>query len=496
MKKTKIILTAMCFLAVGATTSQAQQTRHEIRLGAGGGISSLEYELTKGNHTMGWGGNFGLGYTFFINPQWGIGTGVEMALYRARATFPKMSSTQNGLTDSDGAEFTLLSDFDGIQEEQRATFLNIPVMVQFQTKNRHKFYAALGVKFGIPLKGKYEGSGSYDISGYYPQYSGPEGQFIVGPRAGELIPEEGFSSYKYDGTSRDLDLSLSIMGSVETGVKWQLNDRWALYTGLYLDYGFNDIYNGKTDQQLVTYDVAARENGFVNIAENSIIGSTYTENGKAAEFTDKLSTLSAGITIKVSFGAGKMIAERAKKTAEISPEGQAIIAAADKAAQAADKATQAADAQRAAADKVAQVAEQIAAADKAAREAQAKQAASDIHPKDLSVYNEVIDNYTTGTYTPLNDAQKAIADKKIDLLKKDPNSKVMLIGHTCNLGSKDANYKLGLQRADAVKAYMIEKGVSADRITTVSKGDTAPKYANDTDEHRRLNRRVEIIAYH
>ncbi len=495
MKKGKIILSAICLLAVGTATVQAQQTRHEITFGGGGGISSLEYKLSEGSHTMGWGGNFGAGYTFFFHPQWGVGTGVEMAFYNAKAKLPQKSSQQSGFTDEFGDSFILLSDFNNYEEKQRATYLNIPLMVQFQTTAKHKFYAAAGVKFGIPLSGKYEGEGSYDISGYYPQYSGPNSQFIVGPR-GEEYPIEGFGSYQYQGTAQDLSLKLAIMASVEAGVKWQLSDRWALYTGLYFDYGFNDIYDGDRDKQLVSYNNDVRESGYVEMSQNSILGSSYSNDGVTqTTYADKLNLMAAGLKVKISFGAGKMIAERQKKEAELGPEAQAIVEAANKASQAADKAAQAAEAQKAAAEAAQKAAEaQIAAAKAAVEEAKQKQVESNIAPEKTKVYTGVIDNYATGTFTPLTAEQKAVADSKIELLKKE-DRKVMLVGHACNLGSTDANYSLGLQRAKAVKAYMVEKGIAEKRISVVSKGDTEPLYPNDTEANRKLNRRVDVIVY-
>ncbi|MGH8482187.1 MAG: OmpA family protein, partial [Nevskiaceae bacterium] len=56
------------------------------------------------------------------------------------------------------------------------------------------------------------------------------------------------------------------------------------------------------------------------------------------------------------------------------------------------------------------------------------------------------------------------------------------------------NRRLSVQRAETVKAYLAERGVSADRISVVGYGEAQPRDTNDTIEGRRLNRRVEIRA--
>jgi outer membrane protein OmpA-like peptidoglycan-associated protein len=67
-----------------------------------------------------------------------------------------------------------------------------------------------------------------------------------------------------------------------------------------------------------------------------------------------------------------------------------------------------------------------------------------------------------------------------------------LEGHTDSDGDADANRKLGLDRANAVKAYLISKGIAADKITTTSSGEDKPIADNNTDDGKSLNRRVDM----
>ncbi len=70
---------------------------------------------------------------------------------------------------------------------------------------------------------------------------------------------------------------------------------------------------------------------------------------------------------------------------------------------------------------------------------------------------------------------------------------VVIEGHTDSTGSQNTNQMLSENRANAVKAALVAKGIAADRIVTVGKGAEAPVASNDTSAGRQQNRRVEII---
>lgn len=91
--------------------------------------------------------------------------------------------------------------------------------------------------------------------------------------------------------------------------------------------------------------------------------------------------------------------------------------------------------------------------------------------------------------TPLG---KEVLDSAAGTLKKYPNVKVVLEGHTCSCGTERYNYALGMRRAQAVKDHIVQKGISPSRLSTVSYGELRPAVVERTKADHARNRRVEF----
>ena len=80
----------------------------------------------------------------------------------------------------------------------------------------------------------------------------------------------------------------------------------------------------------------------------------------------------------------------------------------------------------------------------------------------------------------------------VKILNDYPEANVAIDGHTDNVGVSAANLELSQKRADAVKAYLINKGISAMRLTSTGYGDTQPIADNKTKDGKAKNRRVDF----
>ena len=87
-----------------------------------------------------------------------------------------------------------------------------------------------------------------------------------------------------------------------------------------------------------------------------------------------------------------------------------------------------------------------------------------------------------------------VLDEAVAAMKQDATLRLQIEGHTCNIGTAEYNLALGDRRANAVRDYLVSRGVAADRLTTVSYGEERPKYDNAREETRRLNRRAALVV--
>ena len=101
-------------------------------------------------------------------------------------------------------------------------------------------------------------------------------------------------------------------------------------------------------------------------------------------------------------------------------------------------------------------------------------------------------NFDTGKATIRPDSAKLL-DDAAGALNVAKDLRVEVGGHTDNVGSADANLKLSQQRAQAVMAALVERGIDAGRMTAKGYGQTVPIADNRTEDGRAKNRRVELV---
>ncbi len=87
---------------------------------------------------------------------------------------------------------------------------------------------------------------------------------------------------------------------------------------------------------------------------------------------------------------------------------------------------------------------------------------------------------------------RSVLDQVIAILRKYPDMKIEIGGHTDSDGTRARNLKLSQRRAEAVKAYLVKKGIAPERLVARGYGESRPLVKNDTPAHKQRNRRVEF----
>ena len=449
--------------------------RHELLTWGGIGFSSLRYSaVTFGDRNARLGGILGGGYGLHFNPHWSMGIGLEFALYNMRMNIDGLQDGYN-TPDGDDDPITYYSEVNRYTEKQRLYTFNIPLWLQYQTPivdSRHEFYAALGFKLGIPLSAKYR-SRDADLTtyGYYPEW-------VV-----TLYDQNDLGYGDWDGRKekKRLDLNpLVYMVSAETGVIWDINHpRINLYTGVYFDFGLNDIMK-KSGTKFLEYNSHNPE----NFRTNSVLTSEYTRFGETNDFMSRVSTIALGLKVRVGFNMC-----RNRQT-----ERPKVYDTRDKEDRKRDEELRV---------DVRQIIRQPVqpAVDTAVPyytatpllEAEMRRASAE-YGKLTDVVVLYVDGYEINQ-SHLSPIMQGMLDDKIRLLQRYNSDRYIIIaeGHTCDLGRPDFNLRLGQMRAEVVREYLMSKGFNGENIIATSKGLTAPIVPNTSEANRKINRRVVFL---
>jgi OmpA-OmpF porin, OOP family len=419
----------------------AQDRNQYLSLTAGGGLHSLRYSLQDGSVKGGPGGVFNLGYSYFFNPGWGINTGFGIQSAQSVGTLNFIQ--ENEAIDADGDNFILRSRYNSWKEKQNSLFIDIPLGLQYQhwCNENLGILASAGVKASIPFASKYKvKSGSIAITGYYPQWDVELAD----------MPQHGFSTYseKPDG---NLNLKTSLSLYSELGVLYKLSQKYDLYAGGYFNYGINNI---------------------ADAAGHSVYQPDGTYNGMISSYragSVKLLTVGIKAGIRLNFG-------RSRKTEQLPVVSQVPVAE-----------------QSVPAETPEPVPVPAVKEEPKPETVVVPEPVYDPYPRARELSDTIHINFQLNTAVPVNDGYDNEFRELAGILKSTPEMKIVIQGHTCNLGSKDVNQRIGMLRAEAGKERLMKYGVPASQIITETKGFDDPLVPNNSKENRAKNRRIVLV---
>jgi outer membrane protein OmpA-like peptidoglycan-associated protein len=452
---------------------------HELSVWTAGGVSVLNDRPSFDKTDNGFGGASGIGYTYFLSKHWGLSSGLEYAFYQSKIGLNGFSETNSAFDIFDNP-IDYNTRIDRYGEKRFVGLLNIPLSVLYQTEGNHKFYASSGLKLGLPLSAKYRGSNAVlTASGYYPDYNQTE----------IWQNDLGYGVFNLKENNGNLNLGISLSGTLESGAKWNTGIGTTLYTGIFADYGYTALSGDYSKKPLAEYNRNKPSQPLMN---------------GACALSGRFSLLFIGVKLKMAFQAGCRDLSDARKAYkymqtmqyddyfDFTPETQVDTIPPMPAVVPADTLPQVVDT---GIPETMQPCEADTAAINAERKAylEAAKARRQKYSQSMNVSNiRNTGNYNRGIVT-LTAEQKAALDDYADVLLENPLSALDITGHTCDLGTDELNMRIGQERAELAKDYLVERGVAPSRISTFSRGETEPLFPNTGEENRKKHRRLEII---
>jgi hypothetical protein len=271
-----------------ATTGEL---RHELGIVGGGGMSVINYSLNmsgiKTDGTGGISGFVGISYTWNVNRNIGILTGLDLISYGAKTTY---ETIENNVLYQDAHIDNFYYRMDNYIEEQSVACLSIPMMLQYSVplSGNKKFYMSGGFKLSFPINAKATiFPGIVTTRGYI----NFDGQTYYSDGDSD-VERYGFVTNKQLASStNDIDVNVFLSVSLETGARFYLTDKILLYTGVYLDYGLNNIRSTK-HKELLYYEERTPPL-YPVLKHASVLNTSHVNDVK---------TLGVGLKVKVSFG--------------------------------------------------------------------------------------------------------------------------------------------------------------------------------------------------
>jgi len=484
----------------------AQEKGSYLNIWGGVGPSGITYKMNGVDFAdpkteLKIGGQAGIGYSYFFTKNVGLSLGIGFSHYRTHTTlageFSQGSPFRLGnYTDNDlflnPTDYELRVRIKDWVEYQSAKFLEIPLSIYLQKKFGDKeifgLYLNAGVKFQIPVSAKYsiqdgdaENDPKLNVSGYY-----EEKNLELGGLGAPDLSQHGFGqihnpSQVLNNTSGNLNLKFNISLMGDAGFLISLSRRVDISLGAYIDYGLLNMRKVKENSAIFS----GPETDYVSEAENHI-GKNITYNSiTQSEYVNRVGSISYGGKVGLRIKLGKL-SERKEPEQEsmFSKTTRDTVYIVEK---------QPVNDMDTLLKKVLNALDELGKQKPVQTETIIIQQETQLPEMPYDELKDLFESiYFDLDKADLKPASIKVLNKKVEILKNHPEIKLAIYGNTCDLGNDGYNFKLGQQRADNARDYLIMKGIARERLNPTTQSSYYPELPNTNESNRTHNRRADF----
>jgi outer membrane protein OmpA-like peptidoglycan-associated protein len=505
MKK-NILLSLLIFLTVQV---MSQEKGSYLTLSGGIGPTGFKYNMTNvvfadPKCEIKLGGQAGIGYSYYFTKHIGISIGAGFSHYRTHAKLMGAFSEQHPLvlntyTDNDFdpnhvSDYELRVRTQNWVEYQSGKFVEIPITLNLQKKfgesESFGLYLAVGAKLQFPFATKYSivdgenpDQSKLNVSGYY-----EEKNLELGGLGAPDLSQHGFGkihnpSKVLTNANGKLDHKMNLSLIAEGGFLISLNRRVDLTLGAFVDYGVRNIR--KTQEALPLF--SGPETDYVAMAENYNVGKGITYNSVTnSEYVNKVNTISYGGKVGLRIKLGKLSSKEKEQPQPLFfPQSKDTVYVKVHENTSVDSLLM--DVLKA----LEQTPKEIHEVIKTEPVEEVLDYYPDMYPdEEMHIMFDPI--YFDLNKSDLKPESINNLNKKVEILKRYPEIKLIIFGNTCDIGNDSYNFKLGYKRAEIAKDYLLSRGISADRLQISTQAKFDPELPNTSETNRTHNRRDDF----
>lgn len=468
-----LISILLCFLSVNAQNSNELKCEKSqfLEFYLGCGPQFLRYNIDEvGKKGLGLGLSLNFYYGWFFSDHWGIGTGALLKYISTSAKINYVQEIENA-EDEDGDNYTHRTYFNDLKERQNQLSLALPVYLcnQFMLGKKIKLGGKLGAAYMIPLSSKMKTvKGNLETRSYYSKYDL------------ELFGMDQHYLYTKDNFKGDYNINKTWALFAGVDMFFKLSEKWEFSIGSDFLFGLSDNIDKNSGTYIYNPDCMAAT-AYQNPEYNGVL---------TASVTDKIKyfypTISVGLRRNIKIDKNKG-GEPDKKIyiptiVDNNPEDKP--------------------------DSLPNIVDNQDVDIFGPLESDSLPAIVNNNPKNVDTEEQqnknvpnvrsfnISSNFALNKYRS-EDLKKydGAIDSLVVLLKENKNMRVEVTGHTCDMGTEQYNYQLGLLRAKFVRQELIKRGAPAEQVIAKSKGETEPLVPNTSIENRQKNRRIEIKVF-